>query len=66
MADIIKEADEGLTFAAFLLTPTIKGICCYIYNSLKMVARNSELQHPIEVDLMFGKTYVTFVVCDRL
>ena len=68
--DIIKEADEGLSFAAFFLD----NFDCNKYSLLEVYladdgcGKNSiqtELQHPLRVALMFGKTYVKFVVRDK-
>ena len=61
--DIIKEADEGQTFAAFFRA----NFDCDKYSLLEVYladdgcGKNSiqtELQHPLKVALTFGKTYV--------
>ena len=68
--DIIKEADKGLSFAAFFPA----NFDCNKYSLLEVYladdgcGKNSiqtELQHPLRVALTFGKTYVKFVVRDK-
>ena len=67
--DIIKEAGERLSFAAFFLA----NFDCDKYSLLEVYladngcGKNSirtELQHPLKVALTFGKTCVKFVVHD--
>ena len=68
--DIIKEADEGLSFAAIFLA----NFDCKKYSLLEVYMADdgcgensiqTELQYPLRVALTFEKTYVKFVVRDK-
>ena len=68
--DIIKEADEGLSFAAFFLSNfDSKYSLLEVHIADDGCGKNSvqtELQHPLKVALTFGKTHVKFIVSDTV